>query len=1132
MHNREFRLLVATLLVFLGGLLLSATLAWQVQRHDQRQKTAHLTSLATLLTQEVEDRFAGYQYGLRGLRGAVLMTGDHLGREHIAGYLLNQGLAHDFPGAQGFGFIQRVPAGHAQAFVKQIRARDWPDFRIQQGAAQDGERDVILYAEPIGPNRQAIGLDIGVDPVARAAAQAALDLGQIQMSGPISFLAQTADKARQSVLVFLPIYAGGGVPSSRAERRRLAIGWSFAPLRVEQALADMEIDSAAMRVQISDITGPFPRLLFDSGISPDLTRYHQQRDFTIFGRRWRLQMTARPALFQPLQLQSPMLTFLTGGVLSVLLSGLLLAIGRNRLRWQQQQGEKRHLQALIRARDQLLLVAEVAELGVWSWQPASNKLEWNDRMFDLYAQPKSLRDGGLGYQHWLERIHPDDRACVDAELAAALAGTASFEMVFRVLRPNGSVRYVHGIAQIEHDPQGRPHQVTGINRDITAQHQLEAHLRDAKEQAEAMSETKSAFLANMSHEIRTPMNAVLGMLALLAQTVQSVRQQDYVNKAKEAATSLLSILNDILDYSKIEADKLLLDLHPFHLDDLLDKLATVLAGNKGQMNVEVVFDLDDGIPASLLGDSLRLQQVLINLAGNALKFTPQGLVQVQIQLHAIQPDAGAVYLRFAVRDTGIGIDLAGRERIFESFSQAEVSTTRRFGGSGLGLAISRRLVAMMGGSLELDSELGRGSCFWFDLRLPVVQGDSARHALATPAWRVLLVEDKPRVAESFLAMMSGFGWQTGFAAVGQAALQQLYDAVAAGQPYDLVLINWQLAAEDGLAISRQITRTCVNKPPRIILLAHSDGLHLAQLQGEAAVPDVLIKPVSRQQLLHGVLRVMSCDREVAAIPTSGPLRLAGLHVLVVEDNALNRQIADELLRAEGASVQLAEGGEAGIDAVRGTARPFDAVLMDLQMPDMDGLEACRRLRADSRFASLPIIAMTANVSPADRQACLEAGMNDHVGKPIDMPQLIAVLQQQTGPQPGDALPVVDRVKPVDSNLIESLDDLRLRFGGDLTLLRKLMPQLGEGLGAELAQLQDRVVADDITGATRCLHSIKGSAGSMGARALSLRAAELEAILKTRSGLVLVELLSPREMRLLAGLLKDCEQALMVALLVP
>ncbi|RON50028.1 ATPase [Pseudomonas frederiksbergensis] len=754
---------------------------------------------------------------------------------------------------------------------------------------------------------------------------------------------------------------------------------------------------------------------------------------------------------------------------------------------------------LMALHDQLLMAAEVAELGIWSWTLADNALKWNDRMFEFYGQPLTLRDTGLSYMHWYSRVHPDDVVAAAAKLNGAVEGTDVYDTIFRVVRPDGQTRFIQAGAQIERGPGGKALRVTGINRDITAQRELESFLLHAKEQADAGSAAKSAFLANMSHEIRTPMNAVLGMLQLVQNTDLDGRQLDYVSKAQTAAKSLLGLLNDILDYSKIEAGKLQLDMHPFELEPLMRDLAVVLAGNQGQKEVEVLFDLDSNLPNDLIGDSLRLQQVLINLAGNALKFTLEGQVVVSVEQRL--RTKSAVSLRIAVSDTGIGISPEQQQRIFEGFTQAEASTSRRFGGTGLGLVICKRLVTLMGGELQVQSQQGVGSRFWFDITLDVAPTSLPKSTGpgVDASIRILVVDDNAMAGELLLRTVHALGWKGDHVSGGTQAVEWVKKAQARGEAYDMVLMDWRMSDMDGLSAAHLIQQQSSGvSPPMIIMITAYGREVLADVNeaGDAPFVGFLTKPVTPRQLTDAIERALG-GKGLQHSPLSPstadrPQRLAGLRLLVVEDNMLNRQVADELLTREGAEVRLAEGGLEGVSKVMNER--FDVVLMDIQMPDIDGLEATRRIRSNPRFATLPIVAMTANASNSDREACLAAGMNEHVGKPIDLEQLVATLLFQVGREGSQAASGLGQTL-MDEGVIDSRASIVDRFGGDLDLIRIVLKNFGPELEKQLVRLHEQIQQQDAAGAAFVLHSIKGSSGTMGAKALSALAGHLEHTLK-------------------------------------
>jgi len=787
--------------------------------------------------------------------------------------------------------------------------------------------------------------------------------------------------------------------------------------------------------------------------------------------------------------------------------------------------------AFASARDQLLMAADVAELGIWSWTLADNSLSWNDRMFELYGQPLSLRDTGLSYEHWHSRVHPDDVEMAQSKLHMAVEGRGQYAPVFRIVRPDGQVRVVQAGAQVERDDSGQAVRVTGINRDITEQRELESRLLDAKEQADAASASKSSFLANMSHEIRTPMNAVLGMLHLVQNTELDTRQLDYISKAETAAKSLLGLLNDILDYSKIDAGKLQLDIHTFELETLMRDLAVVLSGNQGHKDVEVMFDLDPQLPSALLGDSLRLQQVLINLAGNALKFTQHG--QVVVRLEELQRLGEVVCVRIEVTDTGIGINTAQLNRIFDGFTQAEASTTRRFGGTGLGLVISKRLINLMGGELQVSSEVGVGSRFWFDIELGISQPLPlrARCSGVDRPMRLLVADDNEVAGYLLTRTVEALGWQVDLVSDGLQAVARVEQMQREGKAYDVILMDWRMPDMDGLSAARLIRQRSQGGAVPLVVMITAYGREVladAQQEDDAPFAEFLSKPVTPQQLADTIQRVsmgeVARQPSVASLRAAQPKRLSGMRLLVVEDNMLNRQVACELLKGEGALVTLAEGGLEGVQLATENAEALDAVLMDIQMPDIDGLEATRRLRADARSQGLIVIAMTANASSSDEQACRAAGMDDHLGKPIDLEKMVATLLRHTG---RDA--VASAVQPqaeTQGTVVESAASINQRFGSNHQLIRNVLSSFAPEQTKQLIRLQEQVEQRNAAGAAAVLHAIKGSSGTMGACAMAQLAGELEQQLQQGDEASKMQVLTDgRFVEVLRELLRSSDQAL-------
>ncbi|MDR7332418.1 PAS domain S-box-containing protein [Roseateles asaccharophilus] len=668
--------------------------------------------------------------------------------------------------------------------------------------------------------------------------------------------------------------------------------------------------------------------------------------------------------------------------------------------------------------------------------------------------------------------------------------------------PGGGELFVDGSASAIRDRRGRLVNVVQMLVDVTERHRAEVDLVRARMAAEAASQAKSDFLANMSHEIRTPMSGALGMLNLLLRTELSPRQHDYASKARTAAQALLAVINDVLDFSKVEAGKMELDLHRFELSEFMRELAVILSAHVGNKDIEVLFKLDPKLPPALVGDTTRLRQVLLNLAGNALKFTEHG--EVVLGLKLLGEAGGQARIRFEVSDTGIGIPPDKLQHIFTGFSQAEQSTSRRYGGTGLGLAISRRLVDLMGGELRVDSQVGQGSRFHFELQLPEAPAEPHDAAPSRPGLKVLIVDDNPMAREVLQGLGESLGWDCDLAGSGEQALDVVHEAALRGEPhYELILMDWRMPGLDGWETSRRIRDSHESDAP-VIIMVTAHGRELLAERSEQEIQSLggyLVKPVTASMLQDAVAEATAgAPRGPRA--EGGEQRLAGMRLLVVEDNGFNQQVAQELLEDEGAIVTLAGGGVEGAHLALVTEPPFDAILMDLQMPDIDGFEATQRV-LERRPDSL-VIAMTANAMESDRQACLAAGMRDHIAKPVELEQLVNCLRRHVGRvdaavTPAPAVPAV-----AAAPLLDRPAALR-RLGGREALYGRLAVSFGQDAPVELDGLRQALADGHADDAVRGLHTIRGLAGAVGAEQLARLCGDQEQALRRGGPLAAVDL---------------------------
>lgn len=905
--------------------------------------------------------------------------------------------------------------------------------------------------------------------------------------------------------------------------------------------------------------------------------------------------------------------------------------------------------AMQQASDRLELAQEAGKIGVFDVDLVANELLWSDKLVAMLGLPPQTQVRSPS--DWVERLHPDDRKRATSYFAQCLAsGSTDLRDSWRIVRPDGEVRWFLSAARIFRDAAGTPVRVVGVNVDIHDQKQLEARvaeqldfqqalidaipvplfykgadgryigfnrayeqafgvqrdaligktvrdlqflpetererfdadaqealhgaqsvhkevdlpyadgqvhhtlfwlhgfsrpdgspggaigtfvditdrqraeqdLRRAKELAEESTALKSNFLANMSHEIRTPMNAIIGMSHLALKSGLTERQHDYVSKIQQAGQHLLGVINDILDFSKIEAGKLVVEKQPFELDRMLESVSDVVGYKANAKGLELVCDVAADVPSNLVGDSLRLGQILINFANNAVKFTETGEISLAVRL--VKAEGNAVVLRFEVRDTGIGLTPDQMGRLFQSFQQADTSTTRRYGGTGLGLAICKSLAELMGGEVGVESIHGRGSTFW--ATLPLERGGPARVMLPPPALRgrrVLVVDDNHTAATVLSDMLQAMGFEVEQAWSGPQALDKLRQSMARHQPFGLLLLDWHMPGMDGIELAGHIRGLGMAQVPKMLMVTaygREDVMRAAHAQG---IDTVLIKPVNASLLFDTLMQPLehatySPRHNVTSAPAAHelPLEIRGASVLLVEDNELNQMVAVELLREAGFTVDVAENGQIALDRIERKA--YDVVLMDMQMPVMDGETATRELRSHPRHANLPIVAMTANAMEADRQRCFAAGMNDHVAKPIEPAALWAALGRWIHPRPGLGIPALDAAPqagaaadvvagasagavPMPSfPAVAGLDTVLgvQRALGKPGLYTELLRRFALGQSSVLEDIAQASATGNRVLAERLAHTLRSVAANIGAHEVSAHAEALEQAIRSKA----------------------------------
>lgn len=779
-----------------------------------------------------------------------------------------------------------------------------------------------------------------------------------------------------------------------------------------------------------------------------------------------------------------------------------------------------------------------------------NRVYWRDKNLQFVgANPGFLRDFGLTSVQELHGLtdadlpllaqNPELRARDEQTLTQQIP-SCNQEVRIQLNLDDESldnVRWAEHSSVPLYDEYGEVIGILGSYYDISSSKRAAEEMsraRETAEEARAAAETanlaKSDFLANMSHEIRTPINAIVGMANLALKTELTDKQKRYVKVIDSSSQALLGVINDILDFSKIEANKLTIERIPFDLDEVLGTLADMFAYKAYDKGLEFIINLPANIPTMLIGDPLRLQQVLINLVSNAIKFTDDGEINVSCTL--LDRSNDKVWLRIEVKDTGLGMTAEQTAKLFQAFTQADTSTTRKFGGTGLGLTISRRLVTLMQGDIGVSSSANQGSNFFIELVLPLQETqDSSHHQLLMSQLRdvrVLAVDDNTSTREMLKETLRSYQMDAYTCHSGEQAIKQVIAAVAEGKPYQLMLIDWRLPGMDGLSLVERIKQKLpAEQQPKMILATGYYAEELAEKARQVGTDDFITKPYTTATLarvmtgaMFGSRKQQNAEKHAQSIPDT----LQGAPLLVVEDNEINQHVAREMLTGHGFKVDIAENGEVAVAMVQDNQ--YAIVLMDIQMPIMDGYQAAEQIRQFYSYQQLPILAMTANAMSGDAEKSLAAGMQGHIPKPIDESLLLAQISKWAVPGPyakSDKPSIEAKPAEVPHRYPQmrgiQLDQALSRINHNVELYTKLLDHLVSSYRGSAIKVSEFISRGQHDNARRYFHSLKGAAANLGLNALADKASNLENAVTERDVGLIADQISGLE-----ALLDHAEQA--------
>lgn len=1082
------------------------------------------------ITHAIEERLTLYEVALEGGVG-LFNASEEVSREEWRKYVEALHLEDWLPGIQGMGYAVALTPQSKITLEQRIRDEGFDDFAIRP-VHERREYSAIIYLEPFDwRNQRAFGYDMWSNPSRREAMARARDHGQTATSSIITLVQETDRDVQRGFLTYLPVYDTEAELSTVAERRAHFVGWVYAAFRagdLMQGILGAGSDEVSFEIYDGKTLAE-EHLLYDSDGLLSLTRGSAETLFSatveivLQGRPWTLFYSAEPQrMYRDGENNQPRFILIAGIIIDILLFYVIISlhlVNRYSNETEQKLREKHAVNERALVQQTQLVEASQRESELFFELAPEAFLVVDHSGTIVKANNAAHRlfnfESGRMQGVYVDALVPMAARERHAQLRQAFVSEGHTRLMsggdsLQAMKNNGE-EFSAVINLVPIELHGEKHIVAAVH-DVSEQKRIEQTLEDAKEKAEAASRAKSEFVANMSHEIRTPLNAVLGAAQLLNRSAPSTKQQKYIHMIRTSGEALLGVINDILDFSKIEAGCMELTPVSFDLDEVLARVALMMSVNAGEKDIELAIEVDPTLNHAVICDPLRLQQILINLVSNAIKFTDSGSVLVSLKvLEALGPDQQIV--RIEVADTGIGMNAEQRERLFKAFAQADASITRRFGGSGLGLVITSKLIELMGGQLAVDSELGSGSRFYFDMVLSA--SETTQNAAQEHARRprgVLLFAAAGDSQRSIVAIFKRKQWS--YRCV--ESRQELHAVLGeADRNFDSMLVDASLVGSNIAEFTQYVAaQPALAKCARVLIAANNHQAEVFDEQ-ELAMHSVLVKPLVSSNLLSAIDEAHQrlhgaglLDQDESRIDESQQFN--GVRALLVEDNIYNQTIAQDLLNDIGISVDIAGNGQEALESVARNRQAYDLIFMDVQMPVMDGVSATKALRAEKLFEG-PIIAMTAGVLQSEREEYLRVGMSDLVPKPIDAGNLFKAIAKAL-PQraAGASSATVDNRESADRSAqgshvddaasLQTFDAQRLNnlARGKAKRLRSMiatlqnMPQNAQQMMAKAtAALRD----NDFETAHFEIHSLKGLVANYGGEQLAALLKELEVQLR-------------------------------------